>query len=258
MEIIKNSLSVAKNIVYTNCRLKHYNNELSMCQVAEFPLFKATSFECQNAKEKILLPPSEKNPLYVQYCSIIRAKARLRDIALCNDFDYFVTLTFNKEYVNRYSPNDIYKKLSVWLRNASARHCIKYVLIPEYHKDGAIHLHGLFCCGDYKLHNSKKKTDKGQKIYNLKEFQFGFNTFIEIDKKTDGSYTKVCNYILKYITKDTAKIFGKYYLSSRSLIKKPDIEICSPVDYFSMVTNLEGQGKQYKLPQGGSLFQFTL
>lgn len=39
----------------------------------------------------------------------------------------------------------------------------------------------------------------------------------------DADYEKAIAYVTKYITKADTKIFGKWYLSTRSLVKAPDI-----------------------------------
>ena len=76
-----------------------------------------------------------------------RARAALRDLALCNDFDCFVTLTLDGAQVNRYDPKQVIQKLNRWADNKVRRDGLRYVLVPELHKDGAIHFHGFFRLG---------------------------------------------------------------------------------------------------------------
>ena len=60
------------------------------------------------------------------------------------------------------------------------------------------------------------------------DWKFGYSTCIPIDE----NYDRTCNYVVKYFTKDAQKIFGKWYLSSRCLRKKPDIALISDgMDY---------------------------
>ena len=53
----------------------------------------------------------------------------------------------------------------------------------------------------------------------MSDFPFGFSTCVQLDE----DYIKAASYVVKYITKADEKIFGKWYLSSRNLRKKPDI-----------------------------------
>lgn len=71
-----------------------------------------------------------------------RARARLRELALCNDFQVFVTLTLDKREIDRYDPAQVVRKMSTWCDNHVRRDGLRYILVPEHHKDGAIHFHG--------------------------------------------------------------------------------------------------------------------
>lgn len=80
-------------------------------------------------------------------CNLARAKASIREYALCNKWDYFVTLTLNKDKQDRYDIDGYVKDLGYWIGNYNRKFNTKlrYLLIPEQHKDGAWHMHGLFC-----------------------------------------------------------------------------------------------------------------
>ena len=60
--------------------------------------------------------------------------------------------------------------------------------------------------------------EKGQVVYNLSTWKFGFSTAI----KVYGDKAQLSHYITKYITKDNEKIMGRYYWHSRDL-QKPKI-----------------------------------
>ena len=55
-----------------------------------------------------------------------------------------VTLTLDQTQVDRYDMAAITRKLNAWLSNQVQRRGLIYVLVPERHKDGAIHFHGFF------------------------------------------------------------------------------------------------------------------
>ena len=77
--------------------------------------------------------------------AISRAKRVVLENALCNDWDWFATFTLNPEKYDRYNLDKFYKDFSQWIRDQRKKTgCkIKYLLIPEAHKDGAWHMHGL-------------------------------------------------------------------------------------------------------------------
>lgn len=152
-----------------------------------------------------------------------RAKAKLSDYIRCNpDLCYFVTLTLSPDRIDRYDYTAIIRQLNNWLGNRVRRAGMKYVLVPEHHKDGAIHFHGCFndalslsFSGRY-LRNGKAVTSRsGKKIYNIADFDLGFTTAIKITGKngTDA----IAAYVKKYITKDFQKVGGRYYLHGGAL-----------------------------------------
>lgn len=76
--------------------------------------------------------------------ALSRAKNVVREVALCNRWEYFVTLTFDKEKWDRYSLGDRLKEFLQWVQNQNKYGSrIRYVLVPEFHKDGAVHFHAL-------------------------------------------------------------------------------------------------------------------
>lgn len=161
--------------------------------------------------------PSEKTSAENKYRAMRRARNNIRDIVECNiDLDLFVTLTFNQNTVDRYSYSDIIKRLKIWLSNRSQRHGLKYVLIPEHHKDGAIHFHGFFNSSAVRLTNSGHCDKGGHAIYNIVDFSFGFTTAVRVGE-SDEDRQKVSCYILKYVTKGTEKVGGRYYLHGGDL-----------------------------------------
>lgn len=170
--------------------------------------------------------------------NIRRARARLRELLLSNEFDWFVTVTLDSEKVDRYDYGAIIKPLNKWLDNRVQRHGFRYILVPEFHEDGAIHFHGVVSgdlkavdSGTVKVHGKKKPVKlstykryySGQAystVFNIADWRHGFTTAVRLDKKTHA----VANYISKYITKDSRKVGGRWYLSGGDL-KRPEPEI---------------------------------
>ncbi len=149
--------------------------------------------------------------------NLSRAKSKINEYALCNDWDYFVTFTLDKEKYNRYDLSKFKKDLSEFLHNYNKR-CddldkVKYILVPEQHNDGAWHMHGL-------IKGIKKKdivvNRNGYLTWKQYNDKFGY---MSMDKIRDKD--KVSSYILKYITKDSAKnvteLNARLYYASKGL-----------------------------------------
>ena len=142
--------------------------------------------------------------------SLRRARAAIRDICACSAFTHFWTLTLSASEVDRYDYKAIIRKVNKWLSNAVTRKGLAYVLIPEYHKDGAIHFHGLARSAQPMGYvDSGHKTRVGQTVYNLASWRYGWTVCIELE----GDYARVVNYIRKYINKGSDKVGGRWYLS---------------------------------------------
>lgn len=77
--------------------------------------------------------------------ALSRARNMCREYCLCNPWEYFVTLTFDEDKVcSRYDLAGLVKELMQHIQNLNKQgYNIKYVLVPEFHQDGAVHLHGL-------------------------------------------------------------------------------------------------------------------
>lgn len=112
-----------------------------------------------------------------------------------------------------------------YMNNLRERHCpdLKYVLVPELHKDGEhYHLHGVVGNSHGLQLRVSGKTDKrGRIIYNIPSWEYGWNTATEVENTG-----KVSNYISKYITKDTEHLLhGKrrYWASHNCTLRE---EVC--------------------------------
>lgn len=128
-------------------------------------------------------------------CNLSRAKATIREYALCNKWEYFVTLTLNKDKQDRYDIDGYVKDLGYWIGNYNKKFHTKlrYLLIPEQHKDGAWHMHGLFSgvAADSLCSNAN-----GYLSLPYYAQRFGF---ISLSPVRDGRRTAA--YITKYVSK---------------------------------------------------------
>lgn len=128
--------------------------------------------------------------------SIARSKSKVLQLASNNTWEYFVTLTFDKDKIDRYNLSEIKKTMLKFFDNYKQRksHSFKYLLVPEQHKDGAFHFHGLFV-----------GIDSGDLIIN----EYGYLDFIPYKNKFGfcslspiKDLFKCANYVTKYISKD--------------------------------------------------------
>lgn len=148
--------------------------------------------------------------------SIRRTRTTLSDLCICNQFDLFCTFTFDPA---RYDSKNILhcrRYMNTWIRNAKERHSpnLKFIIVPELHKSGAIHFHALLRGFEGQLKDSKH-TANGRKVYNIKNWHFGFSTAVYID-----NIQAVSSYIKKYITKDMLLLPGKKrYFCSQNLTR---------------------------------------
>lgn len=154
-----------------------------------------------------------------------RAKARLRDLARANNLSVFVTFTLDETKINRYDVAEITKKLNIWLDNRVRRKGLCYVLVPELHKDGAVHLHGL--CNDVlERVDGGHKTRQGRPVYNLPDWTYGFTTAVCIPPE---EYARTVSYITKYVTKSVDKVGGRWFYSGGALVQ-PEVSL-SDMDF---------------------------
>ena len=77
--------------------------------------------------------------------AVSRARKNVLELALCNPWDWFGTFTLDKEKYNRYDLDKFHKDFTQWIRDQrkKTRSPIRFLLVPELHKDGAWHMHGL-------------------------------------------------------------------------------------------------------------------
>lgn len=158
-----------------------------------------------------------------------RAKSKLRSLAHCAPLEYFVTFTLDKNNVDRYDFSQIVRKFNTWADNNVRRRGLVYIIVPERHKDGAIHFHGLINdalemtdSGTVRLVSSKRPrkprsrkererwlADGGQVVYNCGRWTLGFSTAIRLYGDRSRAISYVCKYIGKQV--DDGKVGGRWY-----------------------------------------------
>lgn len=230
--------------VKCNARIKRYPTGAIEIMVADRPIFGAAGWEPSGdqpdggpAKRRKDTPSAADMERARR-----RAAARVRDIALCNDFAYFVTLTLDASQINRYDIGPVLSHMRTWLDNRVRRKGLAYVLVPEHHKDGAVHFHGFFTRRGAQMIDSgtlaiigakrpRKPRSAAQRaewcaqgahvVYNVEDWTLGYSTAIPVY----GDYAAAVSYCCKYVGKEGAKIGGRWYYSGGDL-RGPEIEYC--------------------------------
>ncbi|MCL2770759.1 MAG: hypothetical protein FWD89_00395 [Firmicutes bacterium] len=170
-----------------------------------------------------------------------RAKDNFYGYGLANDWDYFLTLTFSDELIDRYDDEAVkyvWKLFRQKLQRINKD--VKLLAIPERHKkkneEGkkALHLHilvGSIDLTEYMeratdYHTGEEMSSNGAEVYNLPLFDFGFSTIIHFPK-TEAH--KFINYCLKYLTKQLYEpcildnYNKRYYYRTLNLNKKEKV-----------------------------------
>ena len=196
--------------------------------------------------------------------SMRRAASQMRDICLSTPFRYFVTLTLDPAKIDRHDMEALTKVLNRWADNRVRRNGLAYVLVPERHKDGAIHLHGFFTesvplldSGTMKLPGAKRPRrprDAKQRaeweaagakpVYNIPGWALGFSTAIPLD----GAYEAAVAYCCKYVRKASEKIGGRWFYRGGRL-GKPVVEYAE-----ADVNDVAACEGAYTFTAGGHMF----
>jgi len=214
--------------------------------------------------------------------NIRRAKQKVYDIAFANQWDLFGTFTLDAEKCDRYDADGLKRFARGWLSNRVQRAGLRYLGVPERHKDGALHLHFLMRCDlclgtaigpvtlleGYKglgladsgtvLVEGRKKPVKlatarrqGYKVlrpvFNVADWPLGFSTAIPVY----GPPGAVAHYLAKYLTKDSEKIFGKRYLAGGDIAREVET-LYTNLDYEAV------EGKAYHVAPRRSVKYFTV
>ena len=168
--------------------------------------------------------------------SLNRTVNQIYKYSRSNLWEYFVTLTFDPSKVDRYNYDDCCKKMKTFLDHLRRKNSdLKYLGVPEQHKDGAWHFHFLMSNIDKSCYRYWKKDKRGNDIYILGQkdggewtgvYRYGWSTltFVKYPER-------VSMYITKYITKNViATTFGKkrYWCSKNLDLPREDVYFFTP------------------------------
>lgn len=167
--------------------------------------------------------------------NITRSKSVIFEYAFCNPWDWFFTGTLDSSKYNRSDLDKFHKDFTKWINNYNRLKGtnIKYLIIPELHKDMVNwHFHGFlmnlpeshlhqFRIGDRMGSKIAKRVALGYKVFNWLPFmnKFGF-----CDLESIQNSEAVSKYVTKYINKDLGKsvteVGAHMYYHSRKGLKR--------------------------------------
>ncbi len=178
-----------------------------------------------------------------RYASITRSRIKLMQLLEINEFDWFITLTFDKDKVDRLDEDSVVIEYQNFVKRLKyIRPDVRYITVVERHKrDGALHFHmliGNISWRKLKLTNSGKvcchwavrtngimdkqrflkqcadhtlNVTDGATVYNVGIYYSGYSTATIIQDKA-----RTNTYVLKYIEKSlgtTSKFKNRFYYS---------------------------------------------
>lgn len=190
---------------------------------------------------------SKSEVLNSMHASLRRTKIAMNMLLEMNDFDWFLTLTFDKAKIDRTDDKQVFEAYQKYINNIKKQFpTLGYMCFPERHEDNCIHFHlvvngitpkqlglvnsGKVCCS-WAKHTNKiaskefcertkhehleelKETD-GLVVYNVTSFALGFTTATRI-----ASRERCNSYVKKYVEKalGSTEIFKKRFYYSSNL-----------------------------------------
>ncbi|MEG1847860.1 MAG: hypothetical protein RR238_05250 [Lachnospiraceae bacterium] len=162
-------------------------------------------------------------------------------------------MTFDREKVDSSNYDEVTKKLQKFLNHLKERYSpdLKYLIVPELHKDKLhYHFHGILAnTGSIRFLPSGHYTDDNEKIYNIKNWSFGFTTATRVKDSQ-----RVSSYITKYISKDlcfSLKNKKRYYVSRNINVTEPVYGVCEKKDIYEYYEDDITFIKNVTIPKAG-------
>lgn len=226
--------------VYHNTKIKYYadGSVKFSCSTAtpykdkDYVVSDNSTYKSSNVAHEVDEDTFVDRKLKYRSDSIRRTKDKVFDIVKMNDWDFFFTGTISDDCdFDRYDADVVCKKVNTFMYNLVKRgKVIRYIFVPEYHKDGAVHYHGFIKASDslrYSLAinpHTRKAIRRGKNrsfVFNWNDWNFGFTTLIHCY----GSVDNMSKYFCKYITK------GSEYPMKHRYYCGGDVVRVVPTDY---------------------------
>lgn len=206
------------------------------------------------------LSEAERTPEMIKHSlqtSLNRTKNTIFDLSKSNEWEFFITLTFDPKKYDSTNYDTVTKILTEFMhrmRKKKSKDLI-YMIVPEFHADGKkYHFHGLLAnIGDIKMIPSGHLDKDANDIYNMPAWIYGYSTATKIKDTVRASA-----YITKYITKECVqhtKHKKRYYASQN--IKHPEITYINSPSTLEEVIATYSPDTIKSLEMGGALNRVT-
>lgn len=211
-----------KNDTSYNTKVIHYKNSIVVKKYLKNIRagYKLTKEDIKDRSRKSSSARTQAEINHSIQSSLNRTINSVYAYSLANEWEWFYTFTFNPAIIDSYNYDEVCKALKSWLDDTRKRYApnMKYIIVPELHKKGRYHFHGMFAdCNGIPLVYSEKGSSNRTAVYNLPTFTYGFTTATLINDSD-----RTCSYCLKYITKDLcAATFNKRRYWHSKNISKP-------------------------------------
>ena len=229
--------------VFHNCKIKYYADGTVKLSVGNAPIYKDSDFVVSDSSSYhspvVLREIDEETYLERKYKSrkdsVRRSRDKVFDIVKMNDFDFFFTGTFSDDCgFDRYNADVVCKKVNTFMYNLVKRgKIVRYLFVPEFHKDGAVHYHGFIKSCDSLCYSLAVNPRTGKAIrrgknrsfvFNWTDWSFGYTTLIHCY----GSVDSMTKYFCKYITKSADFPMKHRYYAGGDLVR------VVPTDYVDL------------------------
>ena len=133
LKLLQSGLLGTKSNVYkTKFYLYQYNDK--NFRLVKLKSVKEKGWE-EEKKKKTYIDYNEKNE-EIERVSISRTRRNIRELALCNEFEYFATLTVASEHADRFSLTEVQTLLRKKLKALKRKNeNFAYLFITEKHKN---------------------------------------------------------------------------------------------------------------------------
>lgn len=237
--------------LYYDLRAPAYTHNLTTLKQYGSSRYKLTQIACVRTRG-VEIECSPKGSVNSEKLgnNITRARTKVQEYGLCNDWSFFATLTIDGGKHDRYDLSSFWNAFTQFIRDYRKKYGVKvnYLFIPEQHKDGAWHAHGFLhgICPDHlqqftlqdKLpYQLLEQLLKDRPLYDWPEYR---NKFGYISLEPIRNKERAVSYITKYITKDLERSVNKLgahlYYASRGLqqaqeLKRGTLQYQVPVDF---------------------------
>ena len=170
--------------------------------------------------------------------SLSRSRSRIIELGLCNPWTYFFTGTLSGEKVDRFDMKGFQKKLSQWMRDRKKAYQsdLKYLLVPEFHENGAVHVHGFLSGIPISCLTSFDDLGKIQPIP-VRLLRHGFSRWDDFDKKfgfcslapirdRDAAAFYISKYVSKNLCQRASELNAHLFWASQGLASARPLGDC--------------------------------